>query len=669
MLEPSQGGFEPALADGAPRAHHVREDLDSHDGGTAAAGTPAPRRDSFRSAAPRPGALRAPSTVRAADTVLGHRSSASGPSRAGRGAGTTGSPGPAPRMSCGRAVRIPSDLDVAIRRSARPRVDVVVCRLGRVGWGVEVHVRSVGGETVSVFLFASALSAQSGAQRDIQSVRIARRQATPQATSGPQRPGARAGRAGAGDGGRRGVLGRGRASLLAVAPSAEAATAGRGAVTTSSAAGRPPASRTGPRAWRPHWGRRCRPSSTPTATSSSPTRTTTSSVWRPQSTGTFYGHAMTAGHLYTIVGNGVAGDIGDGSSAAAHRGRALGPQRRRHRRAGRHRHHRHRQRRRALRARRRRPPLRPGDDGRARSSRSPAVGRRATSPRAGRPPRPGSPSPDGVAFDAAGRPHHRRHRQRPHPLRPGRGPHRLRHGRAARVTSTRIAGNMNYGYTGNGGPGTSAELQLDTFNGVAVDSKGDVVFSDVDNQVVRLVAAATGTAFGQAGHRRPHLHARRDRDRGVQGRQEARHQGLARHAPGGGRRRGGQPLHQRLGQQPDPPRARPPRAPTTAWRSRRATSTPSPGRSAGYSATGAGHAVQRPGRPERGGQRRPARRRQRQQRHPRDRRHAAGPTPTVTAIKPTSGPTSGDRKVTIIGSNLSGTTAVMFGSRPARASP
>ena len=32
------------------------------------------------------------------------------------------------------------------------------------------------------------------------------------------------------------------------------------------------------------------------------------------STGTFCGHAMTAGHTYTIVGNGTDGDIGDGSS-------------------------------------------------------------------------------------------------------------------------------------------------------------------------------------------------------------------------------------------------------------------------------------------------------------------------------------------------------------------
>jgi NADH:ubiquinone oxidoreductase subunit 4 (subunit M) len=37
----------------------------------------------------------------------------------------------------------------------------------------------------------------------------------------------------------------------------------------------------------------------------------------------------------------------------------------------------------------------------------------------------------------------------------------------------------------------------------------------------------------------------------------------------------------------------------------------------------------------------------------------------VSAIKPTSGPITGDRKVSISGANLSGATAVMFGSRAA----
>ncbi len=39
--------------------------------------------------------------------------------------------------------------------------------------------------------------------------------------------------------------------------------------------------------------------------------------------------------------------------------------------------------------------------------------------------------------------------------------------------------------------------------------------------------------------------------------------------------------------------------------------------------------------------------------------------PKVTAVRPTSGPTSGNRKVTLIGANLRGVTAVMFGSKPA----
>jgi len=61
-----------------------------------------------------------------------------------------------------------------------------------------------------------------------------------------------------------------------------------------------------------------------------------------------------------------------------------------------------------------------------------------------------------------------------------------------------IAGNTIVGYTGNGGPAVSAELGLDTFNGLAVDPRGDVVFSDVDNNVVRMVAASSGSYLGHA---------------------------------------------------------------------------------------------------------------------------------------------------------------------------
>jgi len=42
------------------------------------------------------------------------------------------------------------------------------------------------------------------------------------------------------------------------------------------------------------------------------------------------------------------------------------------------------------------------------------------------------------------------------------------------------------------------ELAMDTFNGVAVDPRGDVVFADVDNNVVRVVAASNGTYLGHA---------------------------------------------------------------------------------------------------------------------------------------------------------------------------
>ncbi len=61
-----------------------------------------------------------------------------------------------------------------------------------------------------------------------------------------------------------------------------------------------------------------------------------------------------------------------------------------------------------------------------------------------------------------------------------------------------IAGNGNYGYSGDGGRAVDAALAMDTFNGVAVDPRGDVVLSDVDNNVVRLVAASNGTYLGHA---------------------------------------------------------------------------------------------------------------------------------------------------------------------------
>jgi trimeric autotransporter adhesin len=59
-----------------------------------------------------------------------------------------------------------------------------------------------------------------------------------------------------------------------------------------------------------------------------------------------------------------------------------------------------------------------------------------------------------------------------------------------------IAGTGQAGYSGDGGPATSAELQAPA--GVAVDAAGNVVLADTNNNRVRLVAEHTGTFYGQA---------------------------------------------------------------------------------------------------------------------------------------------------------------------------
>jgi trimeric autotransporter adhesin len=59
-----------------------------------------------------------------------------------------------------------------------------------------------------------------------------------------------------------------------------------------------------------------------------------------------------------------------------------------------------------------------------------------------------------------------------------------------------VAGTGQYGYSGDSGPATSAEL--DDPEGVAVDGAGNLVIADVGNERVRVVAVATGTFYGQA---------------------------------------------------------------------------------------------------------------------------------------------------------------------------
>ena len=59
-----------------------------------------------------------------------------------------------------------------------------------------------------------------------------------------------------------------------------------------------------------------------------------------------------------------------------------------------------------------------------------------------------------------------------------------------------VAGNGTAGFSGDGGPSTSAELRHPT--GVAVDGAGNLVIADTGTQRVRVVAASTGTFYGQA---------------------------------------------------------------------------------------------------------------------------------------------------------------------------
>ena len=58
-----------------------------------------------------------------------------------------------------------------------------------------------------------------------------------------------------------------------------------------------------------------------------------------------------------------------------------------------------------------------------------------------------------------------------------------------------VAGNGTLGYSGDGGPATSAEL---SFGSVSVDFSGNLIISDSSNNRVRVVAASTGMFYGQS---------------------------------------------------------------------------------------------------------------------------------------------------------------------------
>ncbi len=59
-----------------------------------------------------------------------------------------------------------------------------------------------------------------------------------------------------------------------------------------------------------------------------------------------------------------------------------------------------------------------------------------------------------------------------------------------------VAGTGTYGYSGDGGPATSAEIKNPL--SVAVDAHGNLLIDDQHNNRIRLVAAGTGTFYGQA---------------------------------------------------------------------------------------------------------------------------------------------------------------------------
>src|SRR5215467_12577015 len=58
-----------------------------------------------------------------------------------------------------------------------------------------------------------------------------------------------------------------------------------------------------------------------------------------------------------------------------------------------------------------------------------------------------------------------------------------------------VAGDGTPGFSGDGGPATSAELNEP--RGVAVDAAGNLLIADTSNNRVRVVAASTGTFYGQ----------------------------------------------------------------------------------------------------------------------------------------------------------------------------
>src|SRR5437899_228459 len=75
---------------------------------------------------------------------------------------------------------------------------------------------------------------------------------------------------------------------------------------------------------------------------------------------------------------------------------------------------------------------------------------------------------------------------------------RIRRVNAATRIITTVAGNGMFGFSGDGGPATSAELLVPT--GVSVDSSGNLFIADTENARIRRVDATTGIITTVAGN-------------------------------------------------------------------------------------------------------------------------------------------------------------------------
>jgi hypothetical protein len=61
-----------------------------------------------------------------------------------------------------------------------------------------------------------------------------------------------------------------------------------------------------------------------------------------------------------------------------------------------------------------------------------------------------------------------------------------------------VAGDTDDGFSGAGGPGPKAAIGLDEVAGLALDANGNLIITDGDDSVIWVLAATTGTFYGQA---------------------------------------------------------------------------------------------------------------------------------------------------------------------------